>query len=608
MRKIFLIFLIIGYITVFPQKIEIKKIEPENWWIGMKLNKIQLMIYGKDLKSFKAKFDEPKIKIIKIHELENSDYAFIDIEIPKNILPKSYKLKLQSGKNLTEFNFPILKRENSQQRFQGFNQSDIIYLIMPDRFANGDVSNDSIKGYSDSMQKTPNQGRAGGDLQGVINKLDYLKDFGITSIWLTPVVENNTFRSYHGYAATDFYKVDSRLGSNELYKKFVDEAHKKKLKVILDHVANHCSDDHPWIKNLPMKNWFNGTLDNHLEANHNKMIFTDIHADSSTIKQVEQGWFVRSMPDLNQENIFVQNYIIQNTIWWIEFSGIDGIREDTYPYNNQKFMSKWADVILNEYPKLNIVGEVWTGEVDFLSTYQRNNPYKKPNTFLPSVTDFALRDVLIRFVEGKDNTYNIFNVLAKDYLYTDATQLVTFVDNHDLPRLMYFAKGNIQKAKLAYDILFTTRGIPQIFYGSEIGVIGTDDHGSLRIPFPGGFPNDKRNAFNEKERSDYENDIFNHLKNLIQLRKNYKALTQGKLIHFPPINDVYVYFRIYEDEKIMIIINNNTKQMKVDLSSMKNYVNPKNKLVDLRNRKELKTDEESKIEIPEVSSLILKIN
>ncbi len=607
MKNIFLIFLLVGCISVFPQKIEIKKIEPANWWLGMKLNKIQLMIYGKELKNFKAKFDEPKIKILKTHELENTDYAFIDVEIPKNILSKNYKLKLQSGKNLTEIKFPILKRENSQQRFQGFNQSDIIYLIMPDRFANGDALNDSIQGYSDSMQKIPHQGRAGGDIQGIINKLDYLKDFGITSIWLTPVVENNTFRSYHGYAATDFYKADPRLGTNELYKNFVEEAHRKNIKVILDHVANHCSDEHPWIKNLPMKNWFNGSLDNHLEANHNKMIFTDIHADSTIIKQVEQGWFVRSMPDLNQENIFVQNYIIQNTIWWVEFSGVDGIREDTYPYNNQKFMSKWAKAILNEYPTLNIVGEVWTGEADFLSTYQKNNPFKKPNTFLPSVTDFALRDVLIRFVEGKDNTYNIFNVIAKDYLYTNANQLVTFVDNHDLPRLMYFAKGNIQKAKLAYDILFTTRGIPQIFYGSEIGMIGTDDHGSLRIPFPGGFPYDKRNAFNEKERTDYENNIFDHLKTLIQLRKNYKALTEGKLIHFPPVNDIYVYFRIYENEKVMIIINNNTQQMNVNLSSMINYVNRKNKLFDVRNNRELKIDEENKIKIPELSCLILKV-
>jgi glycosidase len=606
MKKFFIAILFIVTIS-FAQNLSVEKVEPSNWWIGMKLNKIQLMIYGSNLKNFSASFDDRKIKVFKTHQIENPNYAFIDIEIPNNLPAKVYKLKLNSSNKTVSIDFPIYKREKTKNKFQGFNQTDAIYLIMPDRFVNGDVSNDSIAGYSDSMQKIQYQGRAGGDLQGVINKLDYIKELGFTAIWLTPIVENNTFRSYHGYAATDFYKVDPRLGTNELYKKLVEEAHKRNLKIIFDHVANHCSDDHPWMKNLPMKNWFNGTKENHLEANHNKMVFTDIHADSTTIKQVEQGWFVSSMPDLNQENIYVQNYIIQNTIWWMEYAGFDGIREDTYPYNNQKFMSRWAKTILNEYPTTNIVGEVWTGEVDFLSTYQKNNLFKKMNTYLPSVTDFALRDVLIRFVEGKDNTYQIFNVLAKDYLYTDATQLLTFVDNHDLPRLMYFAKGNIQKAKMAYDILFTVRGIPQIFYGSEIGMVGTDDHGSLRIPFPGGFPNDKRNAFTEQGRSDYENDIFSHLKTLLKIRNSNKAFTLGKLVHFPPINDVYVYFRIHENEKFMIVVNNNSKTQLVNFSSMNNYVSPKNNLIDIRSNKKYQLNDEHKLEIPEMSSMIFKV-
>lgn len=606
MKKFFIAILFIVTIS-FAQNLSVEKVEPSNWWIGMKLNKIQLMIYGSNLKNFSASFDDRKIKVLKTHQLENPNYAFIDIEIPNNLPAKVYKLKLNSSNKTVSIDFPIYKREKTKNKFQGFNQTDAIYLIMPDRFVNGDVSNDSIAGYSDSMQKIQYQGRAGGDLQGVINKLDYIKELGFTAIWLTPIVENNTFRSYHGYAATDFYKVDPRLGTNELYKKLVEEAHKRNLKIIFDHVANHCSDDHPWMKNLPMKNWFNGTKENHLEANHNKMVFTDIHADSTTIKQVEQGWFVSSMPDLNQENIYVQNYIIQNTIWWMEYAGFDGIREDTYPYNNQKFMSRWAKTILNEYPTTNIVGEVWTGEVDFLSTYQKNNLFKKMNTYLPSVTDFALRDVLIRFVEGKDNTYQIFNVLAKDYLYTDATQLLTFVDNHDLPRLMYFAKGNIQKAKMAYDILFTVRGIPQIFYGSEIGMVGTDDHGSLRIPFPGGFPNDKRNAFTEQGRSDYENDIFSHLKTLLKIRNSNKAFTLGKLVHFPPINDVYVYFRIHGNEKFMIVVNNNSKTQLVNFSSMNNYVSPKNNLIDMRSNKKYQLNDEHKLEIPEMSCMIFKV-
>ena len=322
----------------------------------------------------------------------------------------------------------------------------------------------------------------------MINKLDYLKDLGITSIWSTPLTENNTFRSYHGYAATDFYKIDPRLGTNELYKKFVEEAHKHGLKIILDHVSNHFSDDHVWMKNPPTPNWTNGTKENHLNANHNKMIFTDIHADSSTIKNVERGWFVDSMPDLNQENPFVANYIIQNTIWWIEYSGLDGIREDTYPYNNQKFMARWGKVILNEYPTINIVGEVWTGETDFLAGYQKDTFLPRSfNTYLPAITDFALRDVLIGYLQERNNLYNIFNVIAKDFLYKYPNNLVTFADNHDLARVMFYAKGNLDKAKIVYTVLLTTRGIPQIFYGSEIGIVGTDDHGKLRASFPADF-------------------------------------------------------------------------------------------------------------------------
>ncbi|MEW6654195.1 MAG: alpha-amylase family glycosyl hydrolase, partial [Bacteroidota bacterium] len=308
MKKIFFVVLF-SCITLSAQNLSISRIDPPNWWTGMKLNKIQLMVYGNNLTGISAKFDNPKIKIERIHKIENSSYAFIDIIISQNISPNDYQLIISNGKEKTSFIFPILQREEQSSRFKGFSSKDVIYLLMPDRFANGDVTNDSVAGYTDYMQKIPAQGRAGGDIQGVINKLDYLKDFGVTALWLTPVVENNTFRSYHGYAATDFYKVDPRLGSNSLYKKFVVEAHSRGMKVILDHVANHLSDDHPWLKNLPADDWLNGSLENHLSANHHKMVFSDIYADSATIKHVEQGWFVPSMPDINQRNPFVQNYI-----------------------------------------------------------------------------------------------------------------------------------------------------------------------------------------------------------------------------------------------------------------------------------------------------------
>jgi len=606
MKKIFFIVLL-SFVAITAQNISVNRVDPPNWWVGMKTNKIQLMVYGNNLNDISAKFDNNAIKVERIHKIKNSSYAFIDIKIPTDIAPKNYQLTISKEREKTSFTFPILKRENNLNRFKGFSSKDVIYLLMPDRFANGDVSNDSIPGYTDYMQKTPKQGRAGGDLQGVINKLDYLKDLGITALWLTPVVENNTFRSYHGYAATDFYNVDPRLGTNMLYKKFVDESHSRGIKVILDHVANHLSDDHPWLKNLPTDDWLNGTIDKHLDANHHKMVFSDIHADSATIKHVEQGWFVKSMPDINQRNPFVQNYITQNTIWWLEFAGIDGIREDTYPYNDQTFITNWAKIVRNEYPTINIVGEVWTGEADFLSTYQQNNKFRKVNSNLPAITDFPLRDVLVHIAEGRSGMYQLYNVLAKDFLYSDPKQLVTFADNHDVARLAFYAKGNLTKMKLIYDILFTTRGIPQLFYGSEIGLVGTEDHGTLRMPFPGGFPNDKRDAFTEAERDRDENELFNHLKKLISLRKSYPSLAEGKITHYPPVNDVYVFFRTLEKEKLMIIVNNSKNRQQVNLLPMKKMVTPSTQLINLLNNYETKLDEKHSVTIEAESSAIFKL-
>lgn len=594
--------------TIFSQNIRVDKIEPPNWWTGMKWNKVQLMVYGENLSSITAKFNDNRIKVNKIHKIENSSYAFIDITIPQNLPSGNYILILSKGKEETKVNYPIMKRETGAVH-QGFNNDDVMYLIMPDRFANGDPSNDSIAGYSDSMQRIPNQGRAGGDIQGIINKLDYFKELGITAIWSTPFVENNTFRSYHGYSATDFYKIDPRLGTNELYKKYVDEAHRHGIKIILDHVANHFSDHHLWMKNLPVKDWINGTVENHMNANHHKMIFTDIHADSTTIKHVEQGWFTNDMVDFNHENSFVQNYIIQNTIWWVEYSGLDGIREDTQPYSNQKFISRWAKVMLDEYPTINIVGEVWTGESDLLAAYQKDTFLKKGfNTNLPSLTDFGLRDVLIDFVASRRSLYDIYNTIAKDFLFTNPDYLLTFVDNHDLARIMYFANGAIQKAKMAYTILMTTRGIPCIFYGSEIGMVGGGGHGELRAPFPGGFTNDNRNAFSANERTVYENDFFNLIQQLIKLRRNNKALSEGKLIHYPPNNEVYFYFRIYGDEKFLIVVNNNPSTVSADLSAVKNYLPQNAKLVNVLTNAETVLDSDMKLNIDGMQAEIYKVS
>ncbi len=589
-KKALLIFAILFFSTnLYSQQIKINKIEPPNWWIEMNWNKVQLMVYGENLKDIKASFNDDKIEIIKVHKIENPSYVFIDIEIPAEIKPGDYKLKLQNNDSKVEFSYSFLQRETDKENHFGFNADDIIYLVMPDRFANGDTTNDIVGGYGKDLDRSKGNARHGGDLQGIIDHLDYIKDLGFTALWINPVIENNTQVSYHGYGATDFYKVDPRLGSNELYKELVTEAHKRDMKIILDHVANHIHINHPWMKNLPVKDWINGSTENFHITNHDKSAIVDIHGDKSTLENNITGWFTDYMPDLNQENSFMANYIIQNTIWWMEFAGIDAIREDTYPYADPGFMSEWAKAILNEYPNTNIVGEVWKGDPVYLASYQEKSIYTPNfNSNLPSVTDFGLGDALKAYLRGSQSLQHIYEIIGMDFVYHDPYNLVTFVDNHDVERAMLTAKENISKVKIALQILLTTRGIPQIYYGTELGIVGGQDDGSKRTDFPGGFPFDKRSAFTPEGRSERENELYNLIKDMIQIRKENKALSQGKLIHFPVKDRVYIYFRILDDEKIMIVVNDNENENEVDLKSVLHL------LKDVKSLKELKSGNEIK--------------
>ncbi|MCF8262134.1 MAG: cyclomaltodextrinase N-terminal domain-containing protein [Melioribacteraceae bacterium] len=546
----------------------------------MKTSTIQLMVYGENLNDVEV-IPNDGIEVLKVHKIENPSYAFVDIKIDNDAKPGDYTLTFRKNGHQIEYSYKLNARSDDPLRYQGFDNSDAIYLLMPDRFANGDVENDSIDGYYDSMQHIEFQKRYGGDLQGVINNLNYIKELGFTTIWLNPVFENNTFRSYHGYNGTDFYKVDPRLGTIEKYTELIEKAHKMGLKIIFDHVANHFSNDHEWFNNLPVKEWINGTPEKFPAANHNKMAFTDPHTDSSTINHVIKGWFVDYMADFNQRNPFVANYIIQNTIWWIETTGFNGIREDTYPYCDQDFMARWAKTILDEYPSFNIVGEVWTGEPAFLSGYQKNNPLTQNETHLPSVTDFALRDFFVHAVQGQEGFYKLFNIFAKDFLYSNPDMLLTFADNHDVGRILYYAKGNLDLAKMVYTILFTSRGIPSVLYASELGVVSNEDHGQLRVTMPGGFPNDKRNAFEESGRTDYEKEIFNYLRTLLHLRKDFPALATGKMTHFPPKNETYFYFKSNGDQTLLVVLNGNPEEKTISFEEQSTFVNENSELIDL---------------------------
>lgn len=600
-----IVFISILFVTnILAQNLRVDKIEPPNWWEGMKHNKIQLMVYGEGLNTIKINSSE--LKITKIHELENSNYLFVDIDLSET-KAGDYEIIFSNGKSSVSVDYPIYERVVSPAIHQGFSNEDVIYLIMPDRFVNGDESNDAVDGYVDSYQNEFAQARHGGDIEGVINKLDYLKDLGISTIWLTPIIENNTFRSYHGYSTTNSYKVDPRLGTLETYKTFVNTAHDKDMKIIMDHVSNHIAIDHPWIKSLPTRDWINGTVENHLQANHHKMVFTDPYSDSSTVKHVQEGWFVDYMPDLNHKNIFLANYIIQNTLWWIESTGIDGIREDTYPYCDQEFMSRWAIIIMNEYPTFNIVGEVWTGDPAFLSTYQGGNKFRKIDTNLPSITDFGMRDALVNYLTGKKSLYNFYTMLASDYLYQDVSQLVIFVDNHDVGRAMFYADSDVEKLKIAFHLLLTSRGIPQIFYGTEIGMKENEDHGTLRKNFPGGFPSDNRNAFTKEGRTDFENGIYEYFQKMLTLRKKNPALSKGELIHFPPENDVYVYFKTLDDELILNIVNASNDDVAIDVSKYSNIIKERVELSNLWTSKKYNLEKNTNLTVPSNKAIMFLV-
>ena len=598
MKKLLLVslFLLVSLNILYPQSIRINKIEPPNWWTGMKWNKLQLMVYGENLRNVSVHFLNNQIKVVKVYNIENPYYAFIDINIPNSLSPGIYKLIFEKEGNKVQFNYPIYKRDKSINIHQGFTSEDVIYLITPDRFENGDTSNDRSKEVIDDFRPYDKYGRHGGDIQGIINELDYLNDLGVTSIWINPLVENNTRMSYHGYASTDFYKIDPRFGTNELYKKLVEKAHKKNLKIILDHVNNHFSINHLWIKNLPVKDWINGSVENHIYTPHYKISLADIYSDSITISNTINGWFTGSMPDFNQKNLFVKTYLIQNTIWWIEYSGLDGIREDTYPYSDQKYLAEWAQDILHEYPNFNIVGEVWIYNPIFLSYFQSKSPLRKNiDTALPSVTDFAMYNIYHDYLTGKSSLYNIYEGLCCDVVYNSPQNLVTFLDNHDLKRAIYYSNGDIEKFKIALVLLLTTRGIPQIYYGSEIGLPGGDEDGTIRQNFPGGFPGDNKNAFTDTGRTIEQNELYNYTKLLLHLRQKYKSLNSGNLTQFPPKDNLYIYFKNNKTEKIMVIVNGNDVDKDVDLNLINQHFNNIKTLKNLITGDELKYTKELKL-------------
>lgn len=591
MKKILTALLLGGTLAMnAAQKID--RIEPTNWYVGMKNPSVQLMVYGKDIRSAEVSTNYPGVKIDSLVRLDSPNYLLVYMNI-KDAQPGTMKLCFKTGKNKTNVNYELKVRDMKGEDRQGFTNADVLYMLMPDRFASSG-KNLEVKGLNAyKVDRSQPSLRHGGDLEGLRQHLDYFTELGVTALWFTPVLENNSpdhgkTSTYHGYATTDYYRVDPRFGSNADYRRLVDEAHKKGLKVVMDMIFNHCGFEHPWVKDMPTKDWFNTpewlypenqkytvktqTMDGeqttntkYLQTSYKLTPVLDPYASKVDLHETVDGWFVPTMPDLNQRNEHLMTYLIQNSEWWIETVGIDGIRMDTYPYADRKGMARWMEVLNEEYPNFNTVGETWVTEPAYTAAWQKDSPLQKENSNLKTVMDFAFFD---RVNQAKNeetdawwNGFNrIYNSLCYDYLYKDPSHVMAFIENHDTDRFLGETQDTLA-LKQALALLLTVNRIPQLYYGTEVLMNGTKQvtDGNVRKDFPGGFPGDTRSCFTTEGRTKAENDMFRWTARLLHWRQGNEVITKGKQTQFIPQNGVYVVARSYNGKNVMTVINGTSK-------------------------------------------------
>lgn len=553
----------------------ILRVEPPNWWAGLSQSQLELMVYGPNIARSSVMVEYPGLRFVSQTSLDNPNYVFLTLELDPQLSPGTVDLQFTIDGITHIYPYPILQREANQTRHQGFSASDVIYLMMPDRFANGDPNNDSIDGMLEAANRSIDRARHGGDFKGVMDRLPYLDDLGVTAIWFTPVFENDmpfSYGAYHGYAATDMYKVDRRFGSNQEYKALVDSAHAMGLKVIMDMIHNHVGDQHWWMKDLPSEDWLND-YETYGITNYRAETISDPYVSSYDFNKMTKGWFVKEMPDLNQKNPWLARYLIQNTIWWIEYSGIDGIRMDTYPYPDKDYMAEWVKTILDEFPSFNIVGEAWVPHIAMEAYWQRGfNGRDGYESHLPSVTDFqvhhTMRKALNEEFGWSSGVSAMYHLMAQDFLYSDPMLNVVFLDNHDTERYLSLVGEDRSKLKMALAFLLTMRGIPQVYYGTEILMSGFKDPGdaNVRKDFPGGWPGDPRDAFTAKGRTAAENDMFQFTRSLMQWRRTSTPIHNGKLMHFIPDDNTYVYFRYNDEGTVMVVVNASKESKNLSLA------------------------------------------
>lgn len=591
---------------------EIKKVAPSFWWAGMKNPELQILLYGEDLALSDVSVSGEGIYLKETVRQDNPNYLLLYLDLSE-AKAQTFQILLKHGKKKLQIPYELKSRVRRGEDVKGFTSEDVLYLIMPDRFANGNPENDVVDGMREKkIDRADSFARHGGDIQGISNHLDYIADLGVTAIWLNPTQENDMESgSYHGYAITDYYQIDRRFGSNEDFCALVEKAHERNLKVVMDMIFNHCGSENYLFKDKPSKEWFN-YHSNYVQTSFKTASVMDIHASAFEKKIATDGWFTSVMPDFNQRNRHVARYLIQSSIWWIEYAGINGIRQDTHPYADFDFMSQWCKEVLDEYPYFNIVGETWLNSNVLVSYWQQDSKLAAPlNSNLPTVMDFPLQALINQAFDEETGEwggglYKLYDYQTQDLVYANPMNLLTFLDNHDTSRFAQtdeMAK-NLKRYKQAMVFLLTTRGIPQIYYGTEILMTGDKGKGDgdLRKDFPGGWQGDTRNCFVKNGRTALENEAFEFTRQLLNWRKGNQVIGKGSLKHYSIQNGVYVYQREFNGKSVVVIMNGTDDSKELDLTLYQEIL-PRENALDVLTGKNVNLS--GKLRLDERENLIL---
>lgn len=572
-------------VTAQARDYAIDHLEPANWWVGMKHHRVELMVHGEAIAALAPRLSRPGVVLVEVQKVANPNYLFVTLDIAADAEPGSFDIEFLDGDVVAvRHPFRLDAREPGSAMRRGFDSSDAIYLIVPDRFANGDADNDSVATMHEAVDRAAPNGRHGGDIAGIAQHLDYIAGMGFTQLWPTPLLENNQPRfSYHGYAITDLYRIDPRFGSNRDYRALSAKARAHGVGLIMDVVLNHIGSEHWWMRDLPAPDWINhgGKF---APTNHRRTTVQDPHAAPGDRADFVEGWFSPGMPDLNQRNPHLATYLIQNSLWWIEYAGLSGIREDTFGYADAAFLSAWGKALLEEYPDFSMVGEEWSAHPATVAHWQRGKANADGHiAWMPSMMDFpihtALRSALTE-PEGIETGWGrLYEMLGNDYLYPDASRLVVFAENHDTTRVLAQLEGDVALFKLGMAYLATMRGTPQFFYGSEALLQGPRERedGRIRADMPGGWAGDAKNAFTGAGLSSAERDAQRYLRHLLEWRRRTPLVQHGKLQHYAPVDGVYVYFRYDDHGTVMVALNRNAEAVPLALDRFGDFISAKNR-------------------------------